>query len=451
MKCPNCETELSIGDLYCSKCGHHVDSGENNTIDSIVENEEATSLSETTPAKGLRGLSRRTIAFISIGAMIVLCVALTGAFLWNTPVHAFEKLYSQKQFGKAQELYTSIEKKGDKDSCNSIKKYLSDNIAEVKSNFINRKINLTQANQFLNDVASFPIVNTEAIGVKTFVNQLDTSHQAYKNGLEQLSKDKYDLAVEELGKVIPDDSNYETSKKKISEVLPKLKEQKLKEAEDLFAKKKYGEAVSAIQVALKYIDNDSELKQKMEFYQGEQNKAKKEFEQRKQQLLSTVTRFQDPVSNKITYFPKPYGDKITFTLGGVIFYPYLRGELGDDSFKLIAGFNRDDWVFMDRIVCNADGYVFELNFNSFDRNTEVEYGAGVDEWVEILAFDRFPSFKSKDLNPNILDDLKKLANANLALIKFEGDTKSFDYVLAPYQKNTINNILELHNMNNGIK
>ncbi|WP_291566407.1 hypothetical protein [Clostridium sp. UBA2485] len=101
---------------------------------------------------------------------------------------------------------------------------------------------------------------------------------------------------------------------------------------------------------------------------------------------------------------------------------------------------------MRKIICNADGYIFELNFDYFSRKTEVVVGGGVDEWVEIPCFDRKDIDIGIDKNPKMLEDLIKLGKSRNALIKFEGDTQAMDYTLTEEQKNILLNVIELHNI-----
>ncbi|WP_242849871.1 hypothetical protein [Clostridium botulinum] len=49
----------------------------------------------------------------------------------------------------------------------------------------------------------------------------------------------------------------------------------------------------------------------------------------------------------------------------------------------------------------------------------------------------------------MITNLKKLGKAKKALIKFEGDTQSLDYELTSNQKNTLLEVIELHEICKG--
>ncbi|KOC31606.1 hypothetical protein ADU81_13115 [Clostridium botulinum] len=150
----------------------------------------------------------------------------------------------------------------------------------------------------------------------------------------------------------------------------------------------------------------------------------------------------------MTYVPKPYGELINIGESSVIFYPYLRGEVGSDVLKLIAGFNRSEWVFTKNIKCNADGEIFDLKFDYFERKSNVGFGTGIYEWIEIPVLED-TVFSDCNTNLNMITNLKKLGKAKKALIKFEGDTQSLDYELTSNQKNTLLEVIELHEICKG--
>lgn len=456
MICSKCGMENDEGSLFCNKCGEKLTFDEQEVNKLSIQEETGSKKSFIDKLKESRYFNTKKKLTVSLLGIIILIIFIS-VYALNGDIRTFKEFYNNKKYQEAKDFYNKIEKNNSENKQekfeNDIKEYFSSKIKDIQTSFISNK-DKTDCNEeleILNNMAYYKTNSTEVNSAKGKIENLKNSRVAFKDGQEFSEKKRYFQAIEEFEKVIKEDSNYNESQNKIKTLFPLAKKEKLLEAEKCFKSKDYSNALDSITVLLKYFPNDKELKQKESLYQKENQKAEeivaKQKEKRKQAILSQMNKYVDSVTNEIMYVPKPYGEKLDISRNGVIFYPYLRGEVGSDVLKLIVGFNKEDWVFMNKIICNADGEVFDINFEYFDRKTEVGFGSGVYEWVEIPSFDTFDmDTSSMDKNPNLINNLKKLSKAKVALVKFQGDTKAFDYTLTSSQKSTLLNVAELHEM-----
>jgi len=463
MVCKKCGFENIEESMFCNKCGARLEQTNdeilyNNEMNkNIIENKDIDIDSIKRKKfinKIIKKISIKNKTFvITITAVFIIAVVLGLFYSYNKDVSTFKSLFNNKEYSQAQKYYSDViknlgeSKKGKMD--NSIKNYFIDKATQIKEGYIkDTKYDYNNEVAILNNMVSYNLGDNEIKLIKDYIIKVGDSRNSYYKGTEALKNNDYMTATVNFQKVVEDDSNYNEVQGKLKEILPELKKQQIESSEKLFQSKDYDKAISSIQIISQYFDNDEELNNKLTLYKSEKEKQGKlivqQKESRKNELLSYVNKYTDKVSNEIMYSPKPYGDKLNIPLNGVIFYPYLRGEIGSDVFKLIAGFNREEWVFIKKIVCNADGIIFEINFSYFDRESDVGIGTGIDEWVEIPSFDTIST--TSDQNPKLLENLNKLGKASNALIKFQGDTKSFDYTLTQEQKNTLLNMIELHNV-----
>ena len=144
-------------------------------------------------------------------------------------------------------------------------------------------------------------------------------------------------------------------------MLPRLRKQALIEAENAYKAKDYQGAVSFIELLYKYFENDSEIKEKLEFYKSENEKA---LAQRKKELLSKTTSSYDDMKDETIIVPAGYSTGYVNVSGSVNIYPMITVDSsGKASFYIFVGFEQPDWIFFDHIIFNADGNKFTWLFD----------------------------------------------------------------------------------------
>lgn len=459
MFCPKCGSENDDENIYCCKCGERL-SQENNGEDEIKSCKS--NIIKNKVNKVLDNIANNN------KKMVIWIIVMLGIFILNIGIYvhknnkeinAFEDAFSNAKYEQAQKIYTDVLNGSDKDKQDKfnikLNKYLEKVISKSEKNFISDKDKKECSKELkaLDEIYYYKVSSDKINKCKDTIKNYSKSREGFSRGIKLLDSKDYFNAVEQFKNVIKEDDNYDEAQKKIKHILPKAKEQKLKEAEKYFNNKNYDKAVEKINALIKYFPKDKIVEQKKNIYEQERNKYNKakmeQKEKKKKSLLSSTTKYVDKVTKDTMYVPKPYKNLIDIGNGQVIFYPYLRGELGNDMLKLIVGFNQEDWIFMDKITCNADGDIFELDFDPFDRKSDVGWGTGIHEWVEIPVLED-SALKDYNTNPNMINNLKKLGNAKKALIKFRGDTRSRDYELTNNEKKTILNIIELHEISRGV-
>lgn len=450
MFCHKCGTKNDDSNVYCSKCGKKLKkqdlTNENKIL--VLFKKVISKLDKVVESL----LKDKKKLCISLGIMIAIIIFNIG-HINNKDINAFKNAFNAEKYEDAKQVYSNVINNNDKnkqDKFNKkIGKYLTNKINHLQNEFINDK-NRSDCNKELDvlDQMYYYKFNSEQINKsKEKIKKYSDSRKAFKNGIKLEKNKNYFYALEQFNNVIKDDTNYSEAQNHMKDILLKAKEDMLKKSEEYFNGKEYDKAVYGVKSLAKYYPNDKVIKQRIEVYEKEKEKYEQakleEKKKRKEYLLSKVNRCKDKVSEDVTYMPKPYGESIDIGEGSVIFYPYLRGEVGNDVLKLIAGFNRSQWVFTKNIKCNADGEIFDLTFDYFDRKSDVGFGTGIYEWIEIPVLED-TILSDYNTNLNMIDNLKKLGKAKKALIRFQGDTHSLDYELTSNQKNTLLEVIELH-------
>lgn len=453
MTCPMCGAENLEDSLFCNKCGTKLNSNTNFIRkDKVKLKEKIRIIASFRNNAILKNKRNRIILLLIILGFTILC----SVYFYNKDTRKFIHLFNNKKYSDAQTYYNEvIDKFGDNKKNRidkSLKDYFRKQSNKIKEDFLNDEKNLEYSVQIatLERMLYYDIDNEEIKSAQYFLTKLRDSRHAFNEAEKAFSNKDYYNSILQYKNVIEDDKSFSNAEKRINEILPLLKKERFDLAEKHYKAKEIDSAIDALSSITKFYDNDKALNEKLNFYKAEKVKEDKiiaeKKENRKNELLTYMSKYVDSVSNNVMYVHKPYGEALEIHANEVIFQPYLRGELGSTVFKLIAGFNRSNWLFMRKIICNADGYIFELNFDYFNRNTEIVVGGGVDEWVEIPCFDRKDIDIGINKNPKMLEDLIKLGKSRNALIKFEGDTQAMDYTLTEEQKNILLNVIELHNI-----
>lgn len=422
--------------------------GNINPVSVEIKQEEVITNNLTKDENRPASKKKKIIGITSI-IILILCIGMGAAYYFNLPANQLKRALLAKDYSKAEEIYKQAQTSYNEKTQNSFKNMLLNQVTKTENDYFGGKLKGEDALSYLNELAWYPDIVSDARESQSKIKTDIDSNDAVKNATDALNQGNYLLALEDLDKATTKSVQTKVQGLK-TKILPLYKEKELKESEDLFNKGDVANAVAQTQTALKYLPNEQAIKDKLVQYQKEKAKRDEEDrlarENRKNELVAQTSRFVDQVTNSVMIVPKGYGQLLDIPQNGVLFYPYLRGEIGNDVFKLIAGFNRSDWVFMKTINANADGTMFSINFSYFDRKSDVGFGSGVYEWVEIPVIE---ISAIKDSNPNLLENLWKLAHAQNPIIQFKGDTKSFDYHLTDKQKQDLSNFIELHSYKDG--
>jgi tetratricopeptide (TPR) repeat protein len=345
-------------------------------------------------------------------------------------------LLSNSQVSEAFEEYENIIKDDNFQEKQEFNKKLRPTIIskgeQLKKDFEEEKIDYIQAKNLLEELKKFDFVRFDIQGYITAITKLQESRTEYKKALEYIENKEYINAIISLNKVDKEDKNYTLAQEKISSYMDSYRDECIKRADEYQQIKDYDNAIKIIEEALEYAKNDPELTQKKAAYLQEQQAIK---EEQKQKLLTSTTSAYDDMRDVTIIVPKGYSTRYvninrTRNITPEIIVPNNGGVA---SLIITVGFEQDDWVFTDKIIFKADNEKFEWYLDSLkDRQTQVIWG-GVAEWVR----------KINELDKDLVNQMEKLANANEAKIRFQGQGYR-DHVLTQDEKENLKLFLELY-------
>lgn len=145
-------------------------------------------------------------------------------------------------------------------------------------------------------------------------------------------------------------------------------------------------------------------------------------------LLKNFIIINDDIKNIDWYYTKgSLGSERDFA-----FYIYM-GERDDEQWlRLVTGFNRDDWIFFEKVKVLADDYVFEIPFDNYYDKTEGVKN-GTNEFIDV------------PVDEQLLNDLIKVSNAEYSKIRFIGKDHSKDYEINLSKKIKMEEMIDYFN------
>lgn len=151
-------------------------------------------------------------------------------------------------------------------------------------------------------------------------------------------------------------------------------------------------------------------------------------EQTKQDILSQFNSNYDKVNDVMFYFPSVYPEYIN-TRSYIL--PYLSVNQYSASVRLQINYTGDNWIFFDNITIWIDGENYYKSFDYSDIVRDNEHG---DVW-------EYVDFSTTGENTDYIGILRKIANSNETIVRFQGRERSYDLTVSTSDKNAINEIL----------
>jgi tetratricopeptide (TPR) repeat protein len=472
MICPECKKEIDDGSKFCNGCGTKLsegnvkNAGEKTTeqphkikrlticilekfkaIDQIRIRHSKENL------KSKIGQNKKAFTFYSAIALVVIAAITAGTIYFNDPLRKIERLYNNGEYDKAMSVYyrtISREKNAGKREAlnNNLKDFFTKMAVKIEEDYAANKISYQETIDYIKNIKEFWFAEHVYDLSIDEINKLRDSKASYEAGIKLLADNNIIEGVKELSKVIKEDPNYDNAENQINKVLPDLKKQALLEAENAYKSKDYPGAVSFIELLYKYFENDPEVKEKLEFYKSENEKA---LAQRKKELLSKTTSSYDDMKDETIIVPAGYSTRYVNVSGNINIYPMITVDSsGKASFYIFAGFEQPDWIFFDHIIFNADGNKFTWLFDYGEPRREV-LGGTISEWaanfqgrVETLsAFDEINIDPGNLINVALIKEMTRLSNAKSAKIRFQGQGYR-DHVLTNHEKENLKIFIELY-------
>lgn len=176
-----------------------------------------------------------------------------------------------------------------------------------------------------------------------------------------------------------------------------------------------------------------EIEAREEAQRKAEEAAKKAKEARVNQLeaeLSELTKYTrskfDEIENLILIYDKTTPESFVSNN----FYAYLVAHDNDVVLRLVMGFQRSDWVFVERIQIRIDNNEYFDVRVPYDVKSEIIVG-GIREWVDLKAK------KHEKM-------IKAISNGKKVLVRYKGDTYQYDVMLGEQQKAALKRMCRLY-------
>ena len=142
-------------------------------------------------------------------------------------------------------------------------------------------------------------------------------------------------------------------------------------------------------------------------------------------VMGKLTTETDKVQGATFYKPQcmpEYADIRCYIL------PYIGKDTNNTWLRMDIHYTGDSWVFFKSIEVVADGTHYSKSFNYFDVNHS-NSGGVVWEWIDTEVGNRD------------IEMLKAIANSNETIVRYEGDTYTYDLTVTSADKQGIKDIL----------
>ncbi len=261
-------------------------------------------------------IKKRKFLIVNCVLIIFLVGGVGAYFCLNDPVKGFETYFSSGKYKQAIDTYN--QNSNNSNFKNSIDQYLLNKLGELKTTFNDEKITHEEANNELDQFLKLGLNADEINTQRELLNKINDSMTAYKNGKQLINDKKSFESIDSLSKVIKEDKNYNDAQKLIKEQLDLAKKQKLDEAQNYVSQKDYKNALNSIESILKYLPDDTELKDK------ENNYNQLKIDEGKENALSILTK-------KNSEAKYTFNKMVTINKQQYYGFEAIYGDMEDDS------------------------------------------------------------------------------------------------------------------------
>ena len=203
-------------------------------------------------------------AVVAIAIAIPLIAVLTAGYLFISkkldPLNRFQAAIEADNYEEAAQLYRDRLKSGDSDKLISAEYVVADHAEEIKERYYQGEIEYEDALNRLQKLEKFGMADKDSLqNVVDDINELHLSRTAYENALSCMDSGDYESAVNDLRKVIQEDSHYADAQIKIADAIKGYKEGLLASLTEFESGKQYDEAILALQAGLLVVPDDADF------------------------------------------------------------------------------------------------------------------------------------------------------------------------------------------------
>jgi len=453
VKCPSCSGEIPEQSSFCNLCGYKIEEpGANmteteNNPNGIEDNEPLESHASQdeptqTPPKNILNFIRKYRA-LTIVACFVLFIGIYNIVHYNNePTTKISEYFIAGSYDQAHQVFMGIGN-ATPEQKELLKKFFTGQITESVSNYAKDKITLEKASDILDRINIYDLVPNNISAAKTRLAELKKSKNAYILGKQNIQNQKTTEGLDQLVLVDKEDNNYQDAQQIISKYFPDYKKDKIDKAEGLLASNKYDEALAEIIKLNKYASSDNEIVEEMKKIRLAKLRAL---------IATSTTSTFDDMKQETIIVPPGFSTRYLNVSNNINIYPEITvTKENKASLYVWVGFQQRDWIFFQKVIFNADGEIFSWTVNFQDRHTQVLWGS-ISEWVgqvpaspeEIASLQKY-GVDSSLLNADLINQMRKLANAKSSKIRFQGQGYR-DHVVTDDEKANLNNFLDLYQL-----
>jgi tetratricopeptide (TPR) repeat protein len=490
MKCINCGEEIPDGSTFCNKCGA---SQSISTKRVLLPISVLQKLKQMLGQFGKRFSSllfkskRNTIISSVIGIVVVIAIVVPVIY-FNNPTEQFMSSLNSNNSAQAMEIYNN-KIKGNTDKENIIRQRLISDAKSIYEQFKSAKIDYASALSKLNTLNQTGLASSELESIITNTNALNDSKTAFQKGIDAEKAGDYESAIEQLHKVISEDSNYKnataqlkSSKNKyitdiinktsaltdndeikkqidnianvensigqddrLNKVINTLKQkysnQVLEKANSLVKQNEFDKALNLLNDNLKY-EYNSNLSDRVTSIKNNEMKVYNTnlFNQLKNQL----TIHYDTIDKEYTIVAKGNQAEYSNLSETVNVSPRITIKDNEIDYIFFIGFIQEDWVFTTKITFACDANRYEYTVDSTTRRDDVGNGL-ISETMAILHDPSKTTSQSNSLICNMSNLIEDISKSKSVQIRFNG-TGYRDHTLTSQEKSNILTIWQFYNL-----
>lgn len=269
MVCKNCGGNVPEDAGFCTSCGSPV-SQKNEKLNNDPFAKGSASAASANAAAQKRKIPKKLVV-ISALCIVLLAGGIGGCSVYqsyNSPRQVMNRNIDSGNYEEAYELYAENFK--DEDMPDKLLSAFSDRLDTAKQQFTAKEKDYNESLLEIDRIKAMDIkeLNDKSDAIIKYIDALNASRTAFSLGTEFMDKAEYIAAMGQFKLVIEDDGDYATAQENLKKSVELYRKEQLDKAAGFADSGDYDSAITAINGALKILENDQELTQKLEIYKN---------------------------------------------------------------------------------------------------------------------------------------------------------------------------------------
>lgn len=210
-------------------------------------------------------LKNKKKIFLVGSIIIVLTLIISILLIINQPIRKYFKLIDKQKIDEAQIIYFD-KIKNDSKMNDKLYNELKDRLYTIKDKFYKNEVMFEDTKKELDKYEKIEIIKDIYIEVKSYIENLNNSRNAYNNAIENEKNEDVINAVIQYNCIIEDDTNYQSARNKISELKEKCINKLLEETDQLANSNDFETAIEKINKISEIYSEDENLSNKKDEY-----------------------------------------------------------------------------------------------------------------------------------------------------------------------------------------